>query len=482
MLEELDARRATAQVDAAVVAYPHGAAAPVVAALRERGVRVVDLVGRLPPARPSTIYEQWYGAHARARAARRGRLRAARAAPRRRSRGADLVANPGCYPTAALLALAPLARAGLIADVVIDAKTGVSGAGRARDRRPRTSSRSTRTSPPYGVGRPPPHARDRPGAGRRSARRSARPSCRTCCRSTRASSSPATCTLARRDEDELAALFARRLRRRAVRRARRPAARACATCATRTICRIHVHADERTGKVFVFAAIDNLWKGAASQAVQNLNLMFGARRDGGAARERRSSRSRWVEVPDARARGRRGRPAGGLPRRRRARRASSPAAGPTSACSSPTRPRRRAPRASRARACSPRRCCVTRERCAPGRACAPSSPTPATPTPPPAGAASTTRRKMQGAAAMAGGRAEPTGRGRLDRRDRRPARRATRSSAACARAARELRARRRRRLRRGDLTTDAFAKRATLEVDAARRDRAPARAGQGRRA
>ena len=41
------------------------------------------------------------------------------------------------------------------------------------------------------------------------------------------------------------------------------------------LCRIHARVDERTGKVFVFAAIDNLWKGAASQAVQNLNLMFG---------------------------------------------------------------------------------------------------------------------------------------------------------------------------------------------------------------
>jgi len=41
------------------------------------------------------------------------------------------------------------------------------------------------------------------------------------------------------------------------------------------ICRISVHGDERTGRVIVFAAIDNLWKGAASQAVQNLNLMFG---------------------------------------------------------------------------------------------------------------------------------------------------------------------------------------------------------------
>jgi N-acetyl-gamma-glutamyl-phosphate reductase len=41
------------------------------------------------------------------------------------------------------------------------------------------------------------------------------------------------------------------------------------------ICAIHAHADERTGKLFIFAAIDNLWKGTASQALANLNLMFG---------------------------------------------------------------------------------------------------------------------------------------------------------------------------------------------------------------
>ncbi len=40
-------------------------------------------------------------------------------------------------------------------------------------------------------------------------------------------------------------------------------------------CRLSVHSDPRTGRILAFAAIDNLWKGAASQAVQNLNLMFG---------------------------------------------------------------------------------------------------------------------------------------------------------------------------------------------------------------
>ena len=66
------------------------------------------------------------------------------------SAGARLVANPGCYPTAAMLALAPLAEAGLADDVVISAASGVSGAGRvAGDGF--TSSPWTRTSAPYGV-------------------------------------------------------------------------------------------------------------------------------------------------------------------------------------------------------------------------------------------------------------------------------------------------------------------------------------------
>ena len=68
-------------------------------------------------------------------AVRHRRLRPARALPRRRSPTPTSSPAPGCFPTAALLALAPLARGGLVADVVIDAKTGVSGAGARRDQR-----------------------------------------------------------------------------------------------------------------------------------------------------------------------------------------------------------------------------------------------------------------------------------------------------------------------------------------------------------
>ena len=120
-------------------------------------------VGRLPPARPAT-YSEWYGEHG-APELFGDAVYGLPELHRDEIRGADLVANPGCYPTAAILALAPLARAGLLGDVVIDAKSGVSGAG--REPTPRQALRDRRRERHAVQGRrPPPH-------GRRSSRSSA---------------------------------------------------------------------------------------------------------------------------------------------------------------------------------------------------------------------------------------------------------------------------------------------------------------------
>jgi len=149
VLEELDLDR-QANVDGAVVAYPHGAAAPLVAALRSRGVRVVDLSADFRLRDPA-VYELWYREHPFPSMLDQ----AVYGLPERyreEIRGADLVANPGCYPTATLLALAPLARAGLIEDVVIDAKSGVSGAGRTPTEGTHFVSVDENVSP-YGVPR-----------------------------------------------------------------------------------------------------------------------------------------------------------------------------------------------------------------------------------------------------------------------------------------------------------------------------------------
>ncbi len=126
-LEELDLA-GLEDAGVGIVAYPHGAAAPVVAEMRGLGMIVVDLSADFRLEDLPT-YERFYGAHG-APDLLEGAVYGLPELNRDAVREAELIANPGCYPTATILALAPLAEAGLIDDVVIDAKSGVSGAGR----------------------------------------------------------------------------------------------------------------------------------------------------------------------------------------------------------------------------------------------------------------------------------------------------------------------------------------------------------------
>jgi N-acetyl-gamma-glutamyl-phosphate reductase len=127
-----------AAVDAVFVALPHGQAAAIVPPLLERGLVVVDLGADFRLSNPAD-YPTWYGFEHPAPellpggTGRPGIAAAVYGLPelhRDALSATRLVASPGCYPTATLLALAPLARAGLIDDVIVDAKSGVSGAGR----------------------------------------------------------------------------------------------------------------------------------------------------------------------------------------------------------------------------------------------------------------------------------------------------------------------------------------------------------------
>ena len=238
----------------------------MVAALHERGVRVVDLSAdfRL---RLVDIYEQWYVPHPHPELVGEAvyglpELR------RAQIEGANLVANPGCFPTAALLALAPLAP--WLDDVVIDAKTGVSGAGRSPTATTHFVSADENVTP-YGV------------AGHRHVTEIDQ-ELAFLGAPIRATFVPhllpldqgelVSCYCTLRKEVDVDALFARAYGEEPfVELTDRPPG--VRDVRDTNFCRIHAHVDERTGKVFVFAAIDNLWKGASSQAVQNLNLMFG---------------------------------------------------------------------------------------------------------------------------------------------------------------------------------------------------------------
>ena len=131
-LETLDPARIANQCDVAMCCLPHAASAATVKQLIEAGIRVIDFSAdfRLSSLQ---VYESWYNVK--------------HPWPERVGKtvyglpeffadeiaGADVVANPGCYPTSAILPLAPLVQAGLVEpdDIIIDSKSGVSGAGRS---------------------------------------------------------------------------------------------------------------------------------------------------------------------------------------------------------------------------------------------------------------------------------------------------------------------------------------------------------------
>ena len=243
-------------IDAAIVAYPHGAAAEVVAELHERGVKVVDLSAdfRL---RDVATYEATYAEHPHPELI----AEAVYGLPERyrdEIAQASIVACPGCFPTAAVLALGPLEQTD---HVVIDAKTGVSGAGRQATETTHFVSVDENVKA-YGVGthRHTPEIEQELG--------------------TRVTFVQHLLPL---DQGELLTCYFDTGEDVAARLAEAYADEPFIELVDRppgvrdvretNFCRIHAHQDG--DRAIVFAAIDNLWKGTASQAVQNLNLMFG---------------------------------------------------------------------------------------------------------------------------------------------------------------------------------------------------------------
>jgi N-acetyl-gamma-glutamyl-phosphate reductase len=262
-LEEFDAGRVAARADAALVAYPHGAAAEAVRELRERDVKVVDLSADFRLDQNS--YEQWYREHGAPQLIDEA-VYGLTELHRDEIRQANLVAAPGCYPTAALLALAPLRD--LAEDAVVDAKSGVSGAGREATQATHFVTVSENVNP-YGV------------SGHRH-------------QAELVSELPgiaitfiphllpigqgllASCYVTTREPIEAGAvgeLFQAAYETEPfVEFANEPPGTGDVRETNR--CRVHATVDRETGRVLVFAAIDNLWKGASGQAVQDLNLML----------------------------------------------------------------------------------------------------------------------------------------------------------------------------------------------------------------
>jgi N-acetyl-gamma-glutamyl-phosphate reductase len=274
----LTVESALPDVDAVFLALPHGTAAGIVPEIAAAGTAVIDL-GPDFRLRSAADYPRWYGfEHPRpdllADAVyglpelHRAELQALRQASQ------AIVGNPGCYPTATLLALAPLARAGLIDDVVIDAKSGVSGAGRDA-KADLLFGEVNENVKAYGIGGHRHAAEIEQELGRLGGPAGPVdflphliPMTRGILSAGHVRPSRAT------SQAELDELYAAAY-------ADEPFVTVVAAApATKHVIgsnhvRVSVHLDERTGRILAIGVIDHLVKGAAGQAIQAFNLVHG---------------------------------------------------------------------------------------------------------------------------------------------------------------------------------------------------------------
>lgn len=268
---------AWAGIDAVFGCLPHGASETILSAL-PRHLRLVDLSADFRLRSPQ-VYQEWYArAHSSPHLldeAVYGLTEWARAdLP-----GARLVACPGCYPTAALLALLPLVRAGAITldDLIIDAKSGVTGAGRSL-KEANLFAEIGESTHAYALGR----HRHMPEIEQQLSLVGAKDA--------RISFTPHLLPMSR---GELVTCHARLAQGRSVQDARSALEAAFQnepfvhlapeglSPATRHVrgsnhCLVNVFADRLAGRIIVIAVIDNLVKGSAGQAIQNFNVMVGA--------------------------------------------------------------------------------------------------------------------------------------------------------------------------------------------------------------
>ncbi|MGH0428587.1 N-acetyl-gamma-glutamyl-phosphate reductase [Bacillus hominis] len=130
-LQEIDVEAIEKEAEIVFLATPAGVSAELTPRLLAVGLKVIDLSGDFRMIDPSS-YEMWYKRAAAKEEILRKAVYGLSEWKRSEIQNADLIANPGCFATAALLAIAPLVRSGMIEEdsIIIDAKSGVSGAGK----------------------------------------------------------------------------------------------------------------------------------------------------------------------------------------------------------------------------------------------------------------------------------------------------------------------------------------------------------------
>lgn len=261
--------------DVVFLALPHGHAMAIGKAVYEAGKRVIDL-GADYRFYDKDVYEQWYKVPHTHRDA--PAVYGLTELHRQEISRAKIVGNPGCYTTTAILCLAPLVKYGLVAldSIVVDAKSGISGAGRGLGLTYHFAE-ATENVRPYKIGQ----HRHTPEIEQELSRLAGQPVVLTFTPHLIPMSRGilATCyarlragvTAAQVDE-AFTAMYGGEHFIRLLGRGGYPATK---NVQGANYCDIGWHLDARTGRAVVVGALDNLVKGAAGQAIQNMNVMFG---------------------------------------------------------------------------------------------------------------------------------------------------------------------------------------------------------------
>lgn len=264
----LDPAALAGKADAVFLALPEAASAELAPVLLGSGLRVIDLSGAFR-LRDEASRARWYPA---TKALPSGIAYGLTEFEFDTIRTARLLSNPGCYPTASLLGLLPLQRAGLLlsgAEIVIDAKSGISGAGKAPSDRTHFSENhgSVAAYNPFGHR----HTPELEQALGRTVTFVPHlvPLDRGLLASLYARLVPGTTAAA------VTAAFEREYATAPFVRLTGDALPEIKHVAHTNFCDLGWKVDEATGRVFVVSVIDNLVKGAAGQAIQNFNVMFG---------------------------------------------------------------------------------------------------------------------------------------------------------------------------------------------------------------
>ena len=276
-LEALDPVRLAKVADFVVLALPHTQAMAVVPEILRAGKRVIDLSADYRLKDPA-VFSEWYRTPHADPAHLPTAVYGLPELHRKAIASAQLVANPGCYPAGAILALAPLLSRGFISPdgIIVDAKSGVTGAGRTLDAK-YLFSEANENLQAYGVTshrHTPEMEQELSAVAGSDVRLTFTPHLiplnRGLLTTAYASITKAfeTSTLL----EEFREFYAREPFIRILPEREFPQVRAVLAS---NYCDIGLAVDRRAGRVIAISALDNLGKGGAAQAVQNLNIMQG---------------------------------------------------------------------------------------------------------------------------------------------------------------------------------------------------------------